>query len=58
MADMDASLPSLPALTEMPAPQFVMAADGIRIATYLWGDDDAPTCSACTASRRAAATTG
>lgn len=40
---MDASLPSLPALTEMPAPQYVMSGDGIRIATYLWGDDDAPT---------------
>ncbi|AMB59496.1 alpha/beta fold hydrolase [Microterricola viridarii] len=35
--------PVLPALTEMPEPQFVMAADGRRIATYLWGDDDAPT---------------
>lgn len=30
-------------LTEMPEPQFVMAADGRRIATYLWGDEDAPT---------------
>src|SRR6476646_8178143 len=35
--------PAFPALTEMPSPQFVMAADGRRIATYLWGDDDAPT---------------
>jgi pimeloyl-ACP methyl ester carboxylesterase len=43
MADMDASPPSLPALTEMPSPQYVMSGDGIRIATYLWGDDDAPT---------------
>ena len=34
---------SLPALTEMPAPQYVMTAEGRRIATYLWGDDDAPT---------------
>ncbi len=40
MADMDAALPTL---TEMPSPQFVMSADGRRIATYLWGDDDAPT---------------
>jgi pimeloyl-ACP methyl ester carboxylesterase len=40
MADMDAALP---ALTEMPSPQFVMAADGRRIATYSWGDEDAPT---------------
>lgn len=35
--------PAFPALTEMPSPQFVMAADGRRIATYLWGEDDAPT---------------
>ncbi|PWC03535.1 alpha/beta fold hydrolase [Agromyces badenianii] len=34
---------ALPALTEMPTPQYVMSADGIRIATYLWGDEDAPT---------------
>ncbi|MGW9630904.1 alpha/beta fold hydrolase [Agromyces sp. NPDC055520] len=34
---------SLPALTEMPEPQYVMSAEGLRIATYLWGDDDAPT---------------
>ena len=34
---------SLPALTEMPAPQYVMTAEGRRIATYLWGEDDAPT---------------
>ncbi len=27
----------------MPAPQFVMSAEGRRIATYLWGDEDAPT---------------
>src|SRR6478752_6130502 len=40
MADMDAALP---ALTEMPSPQFVMAGDGRRIATYSWGDEDAPT---------------
>lgn len=35
--------PSLPALTEMPDPQFVMSGDGRRIATYTWGDEDAPT---------------
>lgn len=40
MADMDAALP---ALTAMPSPQFVMSAEGRRIATYLWGDEDAPT---------------
>ncbi|WP_137842963.1 alpha/beta hydrolase family protein [Microbacterium sp. 2FI] len=34
---------ALPALTEMPAPRFVMSAEGYRIATYLWGDEDAPT---------------
>ena len=34
---------ALPALTEMPSPQFVMAGDGRRIATYSWGDEDAPT---------------
>ena len=39
MADMDAALP---ALTEMPSPQYVMSAEGRRIATYLWGDEDAP----------------
>lgn len=32
----------LPALTEMPDPQFVMSPEGHRIATYTWGDDDAP----------------
>jgi pimeloyl-ACP methyl ester carboxylesterase len=34
---------AIPALTEMPSPQYVMSADGRRIATYLWGDEDAPT---------------
>ena len=33
----------IPALTTMPPPQYVMSAEGLRIATYLWGDDDAPT---------------
>ena len=30
-------------LTAMPQPQFVMSAEGHRIATYSWGDDFAPT---------------
>jgi pimeloyl-ACP methyl ester carboxylesterase len=30
---------SLPDLTSMPQPQYVMAADGQRIATYSWGED-------------------
>ncbi len=34
---------AIPALTKMPSPQFVMTASGRRIATYLWGDEDAPT---------------
>ena len=34
---------AIPALTEMPSPQYVMSADGRRIATYVWGDEDAPT---------------
>jgi pimeloyl-ACP methyl ester carboxylesterase len=29
--------------TEMPAPQFVMSEDGLRIATYTWGDPEGPT---------------
>lgn len=29
-------------LTTMPTPQQVYAADGVRLATYTWGDDDAP----------------
>lgn len=28
-----------PLLTEMPDPRFVMSGDGLRIATYTWGDD-------------------
>lgn len=32
---------AVPALTEMPAPQFVMSAEGHRIATYQWGEPDA-----------------
>ncbi|TFV85522.1 alpha/beta fold hydrolase [Microbacterium sp. dk485] len=34
---------AIPALTEMPAPQFVMTDDGVRLATYTWGEPDAPT---------------
>lgn len=34
---------SLPQLTEMPDPQFIMVGDGHRVATYSWGDDDLPT---------------
>jgi pimeloyl-ACP methyl ester carboxylesterase len=30
-------------LTEMPDPQFIMSSDGIAIATYTWGEADAPT---------------
>lgn len=29
-------------LTEMPEPQFIMVGDGLRIATYSWGDETAP----------------
>lgn len=29
-------------LTEMPDPQFIMVGDGLRIATYTWGDDADP----------------
>jgi len=36
------SAPS-PITTEMPSPQYVMTAEGRRIATYSWGDDEAPT---------------
>ncbi|MCR2800596.1 MULTISPECIES: alpha/beta fold hydrolase [unclassified Microbacterium] len=30
-------------LTRLPAPQFVMTAEGDRLATYTWGDETAPT---------------
>lgn len=33
---------AIPALTEVPPPQYVMVGDGVRLATYSWGDDDAP----------------
>jgi pimeloyl-ACP methyl ester carboxylesterase len=39
MTDMSAAIP---ALTEMPSPVYVMSAEGYRIATYSWGDADAP----------------
>ena len=29
-------------LTEMPDPQYIMVGDGLRIATYSWGDDADP----------------
>lgn len=32
----------VPLITEMPDPQFVMSEEGHRIATYSWGEDDAP----------------
>ncbi|RLK52126.1 alpha/beta fold hydrolase [Microbacterium telephonicum] len=34
---------AIPALTSLPDPQFVMSTEGHRIATYTWGDLDAPT---------------
>lgn len=34
---------ALPALTDMPDPQFIMVGDGQRIATYSWGDEQLPT---------------
>lgn len=34
---------ALPALTEMPDPRYVMVGEGHRIATYSWGEPDAPT---------------
>ncbi|MGO2110227.1 MAG: alpha/beta fold hydrolase [Pseudoclavibacter sp.] len=37
------STPQLSPLTEMPEPQYVMSDEGYRIATYVWGEDDAPT---------------
>lgn len=30
-----------PLITEMPAPQYVMVGEGVRVATYSWGDPDA-----------------
>jgi pimeloyl-ACP methyl ester carboxylesterase len=33
---------AVPLMTEMPEPRFVMAEDGVRLATYAWGDPDAP----------------
>ncbi|MFT4213335.1 MAG: alpha/beta fold hydrolase [Microbacterium sp.] len=34
---------ALPQLTEMPSPQYVMVGDGLRLATYSWGDPSDPT---------------
>jgi pimeloyl-ACP methyl ester carboxylesterase len=33
---------AIPALTEVPPPQYVMVGDGVRLATYSWGEEDAP----------------
>jgi pimeloyl-ACP methyl ester carboxylesterase len=32
---------AVPALTEMPAPQYVIVGDNVRLATYTWGDHEA-----------------
>lgn len=34
--------PAIPALTTMPEPQYVMSPEGFRIATYTWGEREAP----------------
>ncbi len=34
---------AIPALTEVPPPTYVIAGDTVRLATYSWGDDAAPT---------------
>ncbi|WP_105567079.1 alpha/beta fold hydrolase [Microbacterium halophytorum] len=34
---------AVPLITEMPDPQYVMSSDGFRLATYSFGDPDAPT---------------
>ncbi|MFV0533365.1 MAG: alpha/beta fold hydrolase [Cumulibacter sp.] len=34
---------SFPLFPEMPQPKYVMSHEGLRIATYTWGEDDAPT---------------
>lgn len=33
---------ALPFVTDVPEPQYVMSADGFRIATYTWGEPDGP----------------
>ncbi|MGO1265203.1 MAG: alpha/beta fold hydrolase [Microbacterium gubbeenense] len=33
---------SFPLIPELPKPQYVMSQEGFRIATYTWGDEDAP----------------
>ena len=37
-----ATAPAVAGLTEMPDPQFIMVGDGLRIATYSWGDESDP----------------
>lgn len=37
------AMSTLPTLTEVPDPVYVMVGDGFRVATYAWGDDSAPT---------------
>ncbi len=32
----------IPLIPEMPEPQYVMSREGFRLATYTWGDEDAP----------------
>lgn len=39
---MGAMAPAIPTLTTMPEPQYVMSTEGFRLATYTWGDEDAP----------------
>lgn len=34
---------AVPLIPEMPEPQYVMSNEGFRIATYVWGDENAPT---------------
>ncbi|GGD46225.1 hydrolase [Microbacterium faecale] len=34
---------SFPLIPELPKPQYVMSQEGFRLATYTWGDEDAPT---------------
>src|SRR5699024_964237 len=33
---------SFPLIPEIPQPQYVMSQEGFRLATYTWGDEDAP----------------
>ena len=34
---------SVPRIPEMPEPQYIMSDEGFRLATYMWGEEDAPT---------------